>query len=182
MHTSIASLETAVQSILKTSINSTRRLRSASASLARSERRTTTVLGSQATDDDARTIKLSGCQTELSAQHTQRVSRGSGDVFGLAKSLKSELLASRVYMRNKSRHSQSSLPSAALTYGCSFLSGLSLAQVSDLSVISLPIAANDLWNASWYSRTRPNENILDTLKNSLSELDTKEEENASSDA
>ena len=65
--------------------------------------------------------------------------------------LESELHASRVYMRTKHRHSMSSLNS---TYdsvaGLSFLSGISLAQISSISVISLPIFSYELWNPQQY--------------------------------
>ena len=69
--------------------------------------------------------------------------------------LESELHASRVYMRTKHRHSMSSLTS---TYdsvaGLSFLSGISLAQISSISVISLPIFSYELWNSQQYRDIR----------------------------
>ena len=69
--------------------------------------------------------------------------------------LESELHASRVYMRTKHRHSMSSLNS---TYdsvaGLSFLSGISLAQISSISVISLPIFSYELWNPQQYRDIR----------------------------
>ena len=69
--------------------------------------------------------------------------------------LGSELDASRVYMRTKHRHSMSSLIS---TYdsvaGLSFLSGISLAQISSISVISLPIFSYELWNSQQYRDIR----------------------------
>ena len=69
--------------------------------------------------------------------------------------MESELDASRVYMRTKHRHSMSSLVS---TYdsvaGLSFLSGISLAQISSISVISLPIFSYELWNSHQYRDIR----------------------------
>ena len=69
--------------------------------------------------------------------------------------LESELHASRVYMRTKHRHSMSSLIS---TYdsvaGLSFLLGISLAQISSISVISLPIFSYELWNPQQYRDIR----------------------------
>ena len=69
--------------------------------------------------------------------------------------LESDLHASRVYMRTEHRHSMSSLTS---TYDSvarlSFLSGISLAQISDISVISLPIFSYELWNPQQYREIR----------------------------
>ena len=65
--------------------------------------------------------------------------------------LESELYASRVYSRNAHWHSVSSLYSTEKSAtGLSFLSGISLAQISNLSVISLPIFCHELWNAQQY--------------------------------
>lgn len=65
--------------------------------------------------------------------------------------LESELYASRVYSRNTHRHSVSSLFSTENSAtGLSFLSGLSLAQISNLSVLSLPIFCHELWNPQQY--------------------------------
>lgn len=59
----------------------------------------------------------------------------------------SALYASRVYSRTTHRHSMSSLVSRDTSVaGLSVLSNLGLAQISSLSVISLPIFSYDLWN------------------------------------
>lgn len=60
---------------------------------------------------------------------------------------------SRVYMRNTLRrlNSFSSLPSStgqSLTW--SFLSGVSLTDVTNVSVLSLPLSVQDLWNSNYY--------------------------------
>ena len=65
----------------------------------------------------------------------------------------SALQNSRVYTRNTLRHLKSSfsLPSStapSLTW--SFLSGLSLTDVTNVSVLSLPLSAKDLWNLNYY--------------------------------
>ena len=61
-----------------------------------------------------------------------------------------DLRCSRVYARaRKSAFSLSS--SAERSIGWSIFSGLSLADISDLSVISLPISAAELWNGERYS-------------------------------
>ena len=58
---------------------------------------------------------------------------------------------SPVYNRALRRHSNLSLPSSAMnSLGWSFLSGISIAQVSNISVISLPISVNELWNSQHY--------------------------------
>ena len=69
--------------------------------------------------------------------------------------LESELHASRVYMRTKHRHSMSSLSSTYNSVaGLSFLSGISLAKISSVSVISLPIFSYELWNPQQYEEIR----------------------------
>ena len=70
-------------------------------------------------------------------------------------SLESELHASRVYMRTKHRHSMSSLTSTNYSgAGLSFLSRISLAQISSISVISLPIFSYELWHPQQYRDLR----------------------------
>ena len=65
--------------------------------------------------------------------------------------LESELYASRVYSRNTHQHSRSSLFSTENSAtGLSLLSGLSIAQISNLSVFSLPIFCHELWNPQQY--------------------------------
>lgn len=69
--------------------------------------------------------------------------------------LESELHASRVYVRTMHRQSMSSLSSKHNSVaGLSFLSGISLAQMSSISVISLPIFSHELWNPQQYSDMR----------------------------
>lgn len=65
----------------------------------------------------------------------------------------SALQNSRVYTRNALRHlkSSSSLPSeTAPSLTWSFLSGLSLTDVTNVSVLSLPLSVKDLWNFNYY--------------------------------
>lgn len=63
-----------------------------------------------------------------------------------------DLRKSRVYNRAMRRRSlESLLSSAALSFGWSCLSGMSLANVSNISVISLPIAVNELTNGEQYA-------------------------------
>ncbi|KAL8782433.1 MAG: hypothetical protein Q9195_009641 [Heterodermia aff. obscurata] len=58
---------------------------------------------------------------------------------------------SRVYSRNLHRHSISSLPwSYRSADGWSMLSGITLAQISNISVLSIPITASEVWGATHY--------------------------------
>ena len=62
-----------------------------------------------------------------------------------------DLQASRVYERNAHRHSHYSLPSSTgISRGWSYLSGLSLSEISDISVIALPIALQEVYSSSQY--------------------------------
>ena len=71
--------------------------------------------------------------------------------FRFDPTLESQLCASRVYSRNTHRHSMSSVFSTGKSAaGLSFLSGLSLAQISTLCVVSLPIFCHELWNPQQY--------------------------------
>ena len=64
-----------------------------------------------------------------------------------------DLHTSRVYARATNRHSSLSVSSSAIhSVGWSFLSGLSLADVSEISVIGLPISPQELWNVEHYIR------------------------------
>ncbi|KAL9124505.1 MAG: hypothetical protein Q9217_006167 [Psora testacea] len=65
--------------------------------------------------------------------------------------LDAELRSSRVYARAIHRHWLSSLPTISEhtnTWSC--LSGLSLAQISDISIVSLPLSPSELWNPQPY--------------------------------
>ena len=65
--------------------------------------------------------------------------------------IQAELEASRVYRRTAQRHSISSFPSGFHSAAWSALSGVSLAEISNLSVLSLPISYNELWNPKHYT-------------------------------
>ena len=72
--------------------------------------------------------------------------------------IQAELEASRVYRRTAQRHSISSFPSGFHSAAWSALSGVSLAEISNLSVLSLPISYRELWNPQHYTIARePNE-------------------------
>ena len=73
------------------------------------------------------------------------------DNKSFAHSFDDDLRQSRVYARATHRFSNSSLPSAAnRSMGWSFFSDMSLSDISDLSVIALPIFSQELWNSQHY--------------------------------
>ena len=65
--------------------------------------------------------------------------------------IQNELEASRVYRRTAARHSFSSFLSGLNSAAGSALSGVSLAGISSLSVLSLPISYDELWNPQHYT-------------------------------
>lgn len=68
-----------------------------------------------------------------------------------------DLQASWVYARAAKRQSSLSLPSATRSIGWSIFSGVSLANVSNVSVISLPITVQEICNGpSYYNVTAEN--------------------------
>lgn len=72
-----------------------------------------------------------------------------GDDFD--QNLRRDLSESQVYARNKHRFSLASIStSTAESLNCSFLSKCSLAAVSNISVIRLPVYSCDLWNPQNY--------------------------------
>ena len=71
-------------------------------------------------------------------------------IFGF--SFEKDLQATRVYGRVAHSHSYLSLPSSAgQSRGWSFLSDLSLSKVSNVSVVSLPVSAAELYDGDQYS-------------------------------
>lgn len=74
-----------------------------------------------------------------------------------------DLNRSRPYARAMKRNSVWSTASSAVhTMGWSYLSGLSLAEVSEISVIGLPISPQELWNGDHYVLTDLN---IDSIHN-----------------
>lgn len=67
-------------------------------------------------------------------------------------SFEPDLLSSRVYVRATIRQSRLLLPNhGAPSVECSLLSDISVAEVSDISVLSLPISASEIWNHHHYA-------------------------------
>ena len=68
--------------------------------------------------------------------------------------LQRDLKESKVYARNRYRDSHRSMASSAMqSLGWSFLSKCSLAAISSISVIHLPIYSRELWNPQFYQLT-----------------------------
>lgn len=96
-------------------------------------------------NDEASTIRpgRTGNGAVLDSELTQTVA------FGFA--FEQDLQGSRVYRRALVRDAESSDSSSfGRSVGWSFLSGLSLTDISCLSVISLPISRQEIWNSSYY--------------------------------
>jgi hypothetical protein len=78
-----------------------------------------------------------------------------------------DLKASRVYSRTRIYEEDVSFTSSAVrTHAWSVFSGLSLAEISNISAIALPLYPNDVSNSNWYtfgeqSITRSNEAVPD---------------------
>ncbi|KAJ3576221.1 hypothetical protein NPX13_g3770 [Xylaria arbuscula] len=70
--------------------------------------------------------------------------------LGLSPSLEDELAQSWVYARARRTECDVSFTSQQLSGLWSMLSGLSLSQVSNISIIALPITLNEISNSSWY--------------------------------
>lgn len=96
-------------------------------------------------EDDALTIR-----PQVGHQTGHDVIPSSTDTIGFA--FDPILQTSRVYSNCRFRHSQSSLTSSARqTVARSSFSSLSLSDISNISVFSLPIYAIDITNSKWYT-------------------------------
>lgn len=154
---SIWNLTTAVDRILQTSEDVSRRMASLETCLAASTRYATSRLRVPLESDNVSTIDPEANDSrgrDLHAQTSEEqslLSEWTQQILQFDPSLESELYASRVYSRTTERHSISSLFSREDSVcGLSFLSGISLAQISNLSVLSLPIFCHELWNSGQY--------------------------------
>ena len=92
--------------------------------------------------------------------------------FGLDADVEHGLFGSIAYLRADGRHSLSSLPSTSSVgskYGWAFFSDFSLAQLSNLSVLSRPISCQELWNPEIYvvSNQINNPRDSDSLRHSI---------------
>ena len=141
---SVHNLTSIVQSILENSQDVSRRLANIEAGVG--ERNT------YVTPDDE-SLLAPGDRSSVSSNKTIQTLQqsGWGKFLGLDSIVELKLQESRVYSRTLRRHSASSLPSCSTsTTGWSMLSGISLAQVSNISVLSLPLSAVELWGSRHY--------------------------------
>lgn len=111
-------------------------------------------------EDDASTIrqKRHASDTILETSETSETNE-----IGVKRlTFEQDLRQCKVYKRVTRRHSLESLSSStAPSFGWSCFSEMSLANVSDISVISLPIAVNELTNGEHYGRAPMRQPLLD---------------------
>ena len=166
LQTSIASLNTAVSNILESNAGISCHVKDILAGSAESQSTPSATMDMPGTADKALTITPHDFQTSNPFQRTGSNYESPKITFGFALELERELSASMVYSRTACRHSKSSLPSKTHPFRWSVLSGLGLWQVSDLSVISLPLSADDLWNPQCYRSSQMMNRQSDSLGNS----------------
>ena len=100
------------------------------------------------TSDNASTIRPTSYGIENDILSSPGVGHAMSQ-FGIQ--IQNELEASRAYRRAAERHSVSSYLSGLHSAAGSALSGMSLAEISNLSVLSLPISYGELWNPQHYT-------------------------------
>ena len=108
----------------------------------------------QETSDDSDEASLAPVLEKIQSEPDLPTIPESTPAFGLDAEVQHNLSSSFPYQRANKRGSMSSdslLTSDALSRpGWSFVSGVSLAQCSNLSVLSLPIATSELWKPKQY--------------------------------
>lgn len=73
-----------------------------------------------------------------------------------------ELKTSRVYGRAAVKNKRVSITPSTMSMGWSFLSHVTISEISDLSVISLPLSAGELRNGHYYASTTTDTIDIDT--------------------
>ena len=116
---------------------------------------TSTAQSYQEIDDDSSTIRpKKNVPNKLKKSRMIRfgdLDNEQGLIKGFGFTFNRELKASRVYKRGQSRRPETSCSSSiAPSMGWSFLSGLSLADISNISTLSLPISPSESWNSQYY--------------------------------
>ena len=148
-HSSIRRLTTAVHSILESSEEVSRRLASVELGIASLIQHAPSTRRSLP-DTSHRP------STAISTVHDMLDDSSTGppilpEAIQFRPSIEFELFKSRPYLRTAHRHSTSSLPSGATSpSGWSFLTNTTLADISNISVISLPISYHEIWNSEHY--------------------------------
>lgn len=139
-------LATTVQTIVESSEKMTHKLENIEQTLAApSQYATSTISTLPGSSDEALTTTPLG--RDINGGHSST----RAHMLHMNSDLDLELSNSRVYLRTFHRHSVSSLPSdSGSAPGWSFLSGVSLAQISNISVLSLPLFPHEIWNYHHY--------------------------------
>lgn len=146
--TSVETLTSLVQQVLQSNQDLCARLRSLE--LSSSDKKTPSTAQAVESDDedDASTIRPKRHTSDPVLEANQIKETGIRKF-----TFEQDLRQSRVYKRIRRRNSLQSLSSStAPSFGWSCLSEMSLANVSNISVISLPIAVNELTNGEHYGR------------------------------
>ena len=152
IQSSISNLNTTVQSILANSEDIPRRIASIETRIAGLSRHAiSTIERPTETSDGASTSRPTSYFVEN--DHLSPPDIGH-NMSQFCIETQTELEASRVYRRIAKRHSISSFLSGLHSAAWSALSGVSLAEISGLSVLSLPISYDELWNPQHYTIAR----------------------------
>ena len=160
-HSSIGRLTTAVHSILESSEEVSRRLASIEPGIASLTQHAPSTRRSPP-DTSHRP------STAISTIHDMLDDSSTGppippEAFQFGPSIEFELFKSRLYLRTAHCHSMSSLPSGAKSIpGWSFFTNITLADISNTSVILLPISYHEIWNSEHY---QPFQDFRSTVAN-----------------
>lgn len=125
------SLTAAVQQLLKSNINMSRRLRSI--------------------ERMHPALNLSACPSFTMSISERDASRLSNPSQSSEPAFEKELETSPVYKRTAFSRLRASRNSSNATSGPSFLSGLSLSDISNATAMALPISSTELWNHHRYT-------------------------------
>ena len=110
-------------------------------------------------DESCRTVKAGSRDPSNDIMQEERPDRTFAFTFD------KDLKASRAYSRVAKRTSVFSTSSSlAQSMGWSYFSGLSLADLSEISVINLPIVPRELWNGEHYTKARAKESLKVDVK------------------
>ena len=152
IQSSISNLNTSVQGILTNSEDISRRIASMERKIAGLSRHaTSTSKRLTYTSNGASTIRPTSYDIENDVLSPPGVAHTMSQ---FCIQIQKELEASRAYRRTAERHSISSLLSGLHSAAWSALSGVSLADISGLSVLSLPVSYDELWNSQHYTIAR----------------------------
>jgi len=145
-HLSMNNLATTVQTIVESSEKMTHKLENIEQTLAAPSQYATSTISTLPRSSDEALIN-----TALGRDIKGGLSSAQTHMPSVNSDLDLELSNSRVYLRTCHRHSLSSLLSSSVSAsGWSFLSGISLAQVSNISLLSLPLYPHEIWNYQHY--------------------------------